>query len=550
MNVLWIAPLLLAADWAETPAQKIELLKTFREEFVAITPGEGKFPKDFEQGDEALSGEKPKLVVMRQPFAMAKYEVPQNLWLALLGKNPSRWKGPRNSVEMLTYEEANEFCKKVTLALRVTKQIGFDEVVRLPTEAEWEYAARAGTTTRYSFGNDEAELKDYGWYTGNAAGNDPPVGAKQPNPWGLYDMHGYLWEWCQDSAKGDGKTLRVIKSGSWKDKADQLSSGARKLVSEDIKDDAVGLRCVLAKEKKPSEDLLDLIPLGAKPEELYRGGEFTEGPVALADGSILFSDIGNKIMKFDRASGKTTVYRDPSGRSNGLALDAMGRLVACEGANTGGGRRISVTEPDGKVRTLADRYEGKRFNSPNDLAIDRDGNVYFSDPRYVGDDPRDLDFETVFRVTPEGKVTVATRDVQKPNGMAFSPYGDWLYVSDNNPEGNRQLVRFEVAPDGMLTNKKVLHDFGDGRAIDGMKVDVDGNIFATAGTGDKAGLYIFNSEGKLLGVISTPGDPTNCCFGQGEDASILYITTAISHKPTAENGGYGLMRLPTRTRGK
>jgi formylglycine-generating enzyme required for sulfatase activity len=212
----------LAAGSVQDPRDK--LLETFRAEFVELTPGQGKFPEGVEHA-----------------FQVAKYEVPQNLWEAVTGANPSRWKGPRNSVELLSYDDAVAFCAKVTALLREAKRIGADEVVRLPTEAEWEYAARAGTKTAYSFGDDPKELGAYGWFTGNAAGNDPPVGAKKPNPWGLYDVHGYLWEWCEGA---------VLRGGSWKDPAERLTSSFRLPAPKDFKDDAVGLRCVLAKEKK------------------------------------------------------------------------------------------------------------------------------------------------------------------------------------------------------------------------------------------------------------------------------------------------------------
>jgi sugar lactone lactonase YvrE len=132
------------------------------------------------------------------------------------------------------------------------------------------------------------------------------------------------------------------------------------------------------------ENTAGAIAPGAKLEELWGEGSFTEGGALASDGSILFSDIGDRIMRFDPETGKTTVFREPSGRANGLIFDPSGRLIAAEGANTGGNRRISITERDGTVRTLADRYRGKRFNSPNDVAVDRRGRVYFSDPRYVG----------------------------------------------------------------------------------------------------------------------------------------------------------------------
>jgi formylglycine-generating enzyme required for sulfatase activity len=243
-----------------TPA---ELLKTFREEFIHITPGKGKFPAEFAMGEEGGPGAPVHKVRLGRLFHVARYEVPQNLWEAVMGSNPSRWKGKRNSAEMLSYDDAVVFCAKATKLMRTAKLIGDNEIIRLPSEAEWEYVARAGTTTRYSFGDKEKDLGAYAWFTGNAAGNDPPVGAKKPNPWGLYDVHGYLWEWCSDAwhenykdapadgsawAKAGHEKKRVARGGSWKDKADKLTCGYRQGLDRGTRDDAVGLRCVLAEE--------------------------------------------------------------------------------------------------------------------------------------------------------------------------------------------------------------------------------------------------------------------------------------------------------------
>jgi gluconolactonase len=269
-----------------------------------------------------------------------------------------------------------------------------------------------------------------------------------------------------------------------------------------------------------------VIAPGAKVEKVFGEGEFTEGGAMDADGSILFSDIGNRILRFDPKTSKTTVFREPSGRANGLIFDARGQLIVAEGANVGGGRRVSITERDGTIRTLAEGYEGKRFNSPNDVAVDRDGRVYVSDPRYVGSETRELDFEGVFVISLEGYVIPLDLTVFKPNGLAISPDGKTLYVSDNGPR-RRALIAARIGDRGKAADPKVIHDFGTGRGIDGMTVTTDGRIVAAAGSGDKAGAYVLSPDGKILEVIPTPEDPANVEFG-GEDGKTLYICAGRS----------------------
>ncbi len=545
--ITWL--LLAATLGAEPSVEELKLLKTFRDEFVLITPGNGKFPADAK---------------VKDTFAIARYEVTQNLWQAVKGGNPSEWQGERNSVERLSFDEAQAFCRQVTERLRQAKLISAQQVVRLPTSSEWEYAAAAGTKTRYSFGDDVKQLSDYGWFTGNAAGNDPVVGAKKPNRWGLYDVHGYLWEWCTTDEEP------VLRGGSWRDKAEDLATAVVKEVPRDTRGPHIGLRCVLvgsdlAQAKfaaaEPVKGMFTpvkqraLVPESAKLEQLWGEGEFTEGPALAPDGSILFSDIGTKIYRFDPKTNETKVFRDPSGRSNGLIFNAQGQLIACEGANTGGGRRISITtgisgEKDGKVETLAGSLQGKRFNSPNDLAVDGLGRTYFTDPRYVGDDPRDLDFEGIFLVGApvagkESDVKIATRDIQKPNGILVSADGKTVFVADNNPKGNVHLVSFAVQSDGTLADKKVLFDFVSGRGIDGMTLDSAGNIYATAGTGEKAGVYVFSPTGEHLAMIPTPGDPTNCAFGfeKSPKLSYLYVTASTGPKKNGVDPKFGLFRI-------
>ena len=251
--------------WAEDSTDPLAVFVT---EFVAITPGEGQFPSSFEMGSKDSRASQPVHEVrMTGSFQIAKYEVPQNLYEQVMGVNPSRWTGPRNSVEMLTPAEARTFCEKATQLLRDRKLIEDREEIRLPTEAEWEYCCRAGTTTRYSFGDDalapikhdktgqEIKMLDkYAWHDGNAKGNDPPVGALAPNPWGLYDMHGYLSEICSapwrtdyadtTAATDDGSV--AIRGGSWKHNYPQLTSASRQRFAGEGKDDAVGFRCVKA----------------------------------------------------------------------------------------------------------------------------------------------------------------------------------------------------------------------------------------------------------------------------------------------------------------
>lgn len=248
---------------ADLPPETKALLRTFREEFVELKPGQGNFPPSvvLGEGEENVATRE---VILASTFHMARYEVPQNLWQSVMGKNPSRWQGNRNSVEMLSFAEAQEFCERATQLMRDARLIAADEVIRLPSEAEWEYAARAGTKTRWSFGQTAEKIDEFAWYHGNAAGNDPAVGAKKPNAWGLYDMHGYLWEWCADAWTSDVQEIpangapgsstkkdvsRVARGGSWKDHAEKTTSSSRAEWKPDSRDDALGLRCVLAKVK-------------------------------------------------------------------------------------------------------------------------------------------------------------------------------------------------------------------------------------------------------------------------------------------------------------
>ncbi len=305
-----------------------------------------------------------------------------------------------------------------------------------------------------------------------------------------------------------------------------------------------------------------IVPPGARLELLFtrsapiKGG-LTEGPAVAPDGSIYFSDIPvgtdkGMILRFDPKTKKTTVFAKDSWKSNGLKFDARGFLIACEGSDEGG-RAVSRWDvKTGKRTVIADRYMGKRFNAPNDLAIDTKGRIYFSDPRYLGDEPRELKHRAVYRIDTDGKVVEVTHDCEKPNGIALSPDMKTLYVADHNngtdkidPEkpapkkGAMKLYAFPLGADGLVAGpRKVLLDFGAEDGIDGMTVDVKGNLYLAVRSLKRPGVQVIDPGGKELAFIPTgpsqPGAkkpvglPSNCCFGLGDESKTLYVTVDTS----------------------
>jgi gluconolactonase len=250
------------------------------------------------------------------------------------------------------------------------------------------------------------------------------------------------------------------------------------------------------------------------------------------------------------------VYRENTNCANGLMFDESGNLYACEG----GGRRVVRYDGD-STEVLAESYEGSKFNVPNDLAIDTQGRVWFTDPFYEGAggpwsedrSNKELDHDSVYRIdVTDGKSTAVSRvteDTTRPNGLLFSLDFQTLYVAQSGrlPEEKRQLRAYPVNPDGSLGSHEVIHDFGEHRGIDGMVLDVDGNIVATAGY--KAGgpgplIYVFSASGEVLETHPTPFDrPTNCSFG-GEDLSTLYVTTGDGFLLRAFTERQGRLNFP------
>lgn len=258
----------------------------------------------------------------------------------------------------------------------------------------------------------------------------------------------------------------------------------------------------------------------AKLEKVASDFQFIEGPVWHPDGFLLFSDIpANTIYKL-AANGKAEIFRHPSGNANGNTFDKAGRLITAEH----GTHRLSRTEKDGKVVTLVDKYEGKRFNSPNDLAVKSDGSIYFTDPGYgVSKEQKQLDFYGVYRLAPDGKLTLLVKDMVQPNGIALSPDEKKLYV--NNSEAGYINI-FDINPDGTVSKERVfaeLKDPGKSGVPDGLKVDREGNVYST-GAG---GVWILSPAGKLLGRIPVPEMATNVAWGD-KDYKTLYITASKS----------------------
>ena len=290
--------------------------------------------------------------------------------------------------------------------------------------------------------------------------------------------------------------------------------------------------------------LHDLVTPDAPIDRIAGGLTFTEGPV-WRGGALLFSDIPNKrIVRWRRLPEGPELTTFATGMSNGLTLDRQGRVLAAEHD----GRRVSRVDADGTRAVLAERFQGKRLNSPNDIVVKSDGSIYFTDPPYAVQPstpgmPRPPGWWTqpipgkeqpchgVYRIAPDGTLHLLVDDFAVPNGLGFSPDESVLYIDDS---GYKHIRAFELRPDGSLTNSRVLLDMAsqDPGGPDGLKVDVRGNVFCTG----PGGIWVCRANGALLGRIVLPELPANLAWG--EDGSVLFLTARTS-----------VYRLPTRTRG-
>ncbi|MFC2069880.1 SMP-30/gluconolactonase/LRE family protein [Chloroflexota bacterium] len=272
-----------------------------------------------------------------------------------------------------------------------------------------------------------------------------------------------------------------------------------------------------------------IVPEEATMELIAAGFAFTEGPVWCGD-YFLFTDIPrNRIVRWSMCSSgpEVTTFRSPSGRANGLTLDKSGRLIVCET----GTRRVTRTEFDGSISVLAELYEGKRLNSPNDVIVRSDGSIYFTDPHFQKEKPYvgiELPFKGVYRIAPDGDIQLLVDDFGLPNGLVFSPDENVLYVNDSGMfkpgsiqplEGN--IRAFDVNRDGSVSNGRIFIEItGDEPGFpDGMKVDRQGNVYCTG----PGGIWIMNTDGKYLGRIIMEEEPANFAWGDSDSRS-LYIT--------------------------
>jgi gluconolactonase len=250
-------------------------------------------------------------------------------------------------------------------------------------------------------------------------------------------------------------------------------------------------------------------------EKAAHGFRFTEGPAWSRDGYLLFSDIpGNKIMKYVPGEGYP-VFREPSNGANGNAFDAQGRLYTCESF----ARRVTRTDKKGHIEVLADKWEGKRLNAPNDIVVSKSGHVYFTDPAFGSQaDTRELDFYGVYHIAPKGELSVIARPAGRPNGITLSPNGRILYVANSD---ERNIRAYNVDRNGEVSDERTIVSRIEG-VPDGIRTDEKGNLYVAA-----KGIQVYSPEGKLLATIPLAETPSNCAFGDS-DLQTLYITARTS----------------------
>ena len=275
---------------------------------------------------------------------------------------------------------------------------------------------------------------------------------------------------------------------------------------------------------------------GAQLEKVFAGAVFSEGPASDRNGHVLFTDCSeNLIYSFDESTKETSIWSDNSAHANGMNFDSQGRLVVCcDGKNypsnpAGGAHAVRRYEKNGTVTTLAESFQGKKLNGPNDLCFDNEGRIYFTDPRYGDKSDIEQDVMAVYCIDLDGTLTRVIEDLESPNGILISKDNKSLFLVDHNldPGGARTLVKYKSNSAGGWIKDKVLLDFGSDYGMDGMVFDQEENIYVTGGSGETAGVHIVSSFGEFKGFIPTPEVPGNCTFS-GENLDYLYICASTS----------------------
>ena len=282
-------------------------------------------------------------------------------------------------------------------------------------------------------------------------------------------------------------------------------------------------------------------------EKLFDGGFFTEGPASRGDGSVYFSDITfseefphekGHIFKYSPASNETVIFRSPSGMSNGLIFDIDDNLLICEGADGGGRRLLEMDVDSGRSRIIVDQFNGARLNSPNDIVIDESGNIYFTDPRYTGNEKVEQPVSGIYRVTKKGVIELLISNINMPNGIAITPDQEFLYIGsfdestfafkeqDGLLKGNF-IARYKMSKSEIIFDK-IFYCFEGEAGPDGLTVDGEGNLYVAVRDEETPAVYVFNENSKIIEFIPLPEVPSNVEFGRLTEDNVLYITAGGS----------------------
>jgi gluconolactonase len=336
----------------------------------------------------------------------------------------------------------------------------------------------------------------------------------------------------------------------------------------------LGLVLLLDNGAVRSQEGNAIVPADAKLEKVFDGGVvLTEGVASAPDGTMYFSDItfshvskdkrgfieAGHIWQFNPKTGQAKIFRSPSGMSNGIKFDARGDMIVAEGADYGGRRVIRTDMKTGKSYIIAALFEGRPFNSPNDITIDEKGRIYFSDPRYLGHEPIEQPVQAVYRIDTDGSIHRIITDAGKPNGVVISPDQKTLYVVSNDNghwgigrlpatapvhKGRMALLAYDLASDGTAKFRKVLVDYAPQDGPDGLVCDAEGNLYVAVRDETRPGIYAYSPEGKELAYIKTE-IPTNVGFGRGPECKTLYITAGKSlYRIRLNKEGYQLPTAP------